>query len=955
MSNINSTVFSKHYQELKKSFIDDALINLNVHSLEGFAAQQKYFSYWEGDRLNSGAPSGRLLEKTNHFLHGVWFVYLQTSLGLIPHFKPDKPRIIDNKTIKYEQIKNSPNGLFLPKITYAHIKKIAERNSIKNYPKGDLNSCCESAWEWIAASKKISIFVTEGWKKTMSLMSIGIPTVGLSGVYNFNNSSIDKTLLSAFYQFKGHDFCFCYDNDTKKKTIENVTKAVNQLAKQLSVLGISKNFTRCTWKDTKSKGIDDYLYDYNGDEKYLKYEPFICGQSFRDISPNLVLSRKYLTDNRKECCDEIATAIDQNKLTIINSPKGTAKTEAISNYTAQFQSHGIKILVPTHRVQLMSELSRRFQIANATNYKTSLDEALGLSLCIDSMHKNSSVKFNVERYSDCILVIDEIDQLLDHLISSTTEVRKHRPEIIQNLIKLLLTAKKIIVASADISQDVVDFLEANSGEKAYIISNEYKQKSGICTQYTQTRPEVFLKDFFTAVDSGQNILMFTSSQQIISSYSTQNLEILLKKKYPHCKIMRIDAETVVNPHRKEYMCMKNINSFIEREAPDILLISPVLETGIDITSTYFDSYWGMNWGVTSVNSFSQAMARVRADIPRYIWSSNSSSLNIGNGSCFSSGLLYAQKHQSYVNKLIFFSFNDDLDWYMNDSCLKYWAERGAIVNTQKRMLVKSVRLKFSSDYKTIKINDESLEKEKKKIIVSKIKENKAANISEQYEQILSSPYLDDNDYKALVDKKDKTLEERFTQRKNKLIRYISPKSRKAELSFQLLEDEDKGLLPKIHLYWLLNQGLKTAHKIDAQRLQNNEFVIDLNNKCTAIKIAYLLNFSILQIINNPFEEYYPKHSFVIEVGSNIRSGFNKLREFDLTIKDLWSLRTLSPQSLDINLVKWCLQLLGFTLKSSRRTKSTKYYSLFDLAAETRQLLMFFWDIERVDFLERIED
>ena len=946
MSKVNNTIFLRHYQELRKSFVDDRLINLNVNSLDGFPAQQKYFEYWEGDRLTSGAPSGRLLEKTNHLLHGTWFVYLQTSLGSIPHFKPDKPRRIDGDIIKYEQIKGAPNGLFLPRITYSHIKLIAERNSIKNYPKGDLDSCYEKAWEWIAASKKITIAITEGWKKTLALMSVGIPAIGLSGVYNFNNSSRDKTLIPAFNNFKGHKFCFYYDNDKKKKTRKNVTTAAKKLSKQLSVSGISKDFERCTWSNTKSKGIDDYLFDHNGDEKHLKYEPFISGQTFQPITPNLVLNRKYLTDDNRECCNEIATAINQNRLTVINSPKGTAKTEAISDYTAQFQEFGIKILVPTHRVQLMSELSRRFQIANASNYKTSLDEALGLSLCVDSMHEKSSVKFNLQKYADCILVVDEIDQVLDHLISSTTEVRKHRPKIIQNFVKLLSIVRKIIVASADISQDVVDFLELNSGEKAYVISNEYKQKSGSCTIYSQTRPELFLKDFFKAVDSGENILMFTSSQKVTSSYSTQNLEILLQKKYPHCKIMRIDAETIVNPQRKEYMCMKNINNFIEREAPDVLLISPVLETGIDISSTYFDSYWGMNWGVSSVNSFSQAMARVRAPIPRCIWSSNSSFLNIGNGSCFSSGLRNSQKHQLFFNELTFHSFDDELDWYTNDSCTKYWCERGAVVNTQNTRLMKSVMSKFASDYKTININDDVPKKEEKDAMTQKIKTNKTENISERYDQIISSPYLDDSSFKDLVDKKDKTLDERCTQRKNRLIRYISPQSRKVEISHQLLQDEDAGFFSKINLHWLVKQGLSTAHEMDMQRLQENEFSIDLNNKCMVPKVAYLLMFGVLDIINNPSEEYYSKHPLIVEVGAKVRSGFNKLKEADLTIRDLWSLRTLSPKSLDINLTKWCLELLGFTLELSKRTKSVKYFSLCDLAVESRYILMNFWDVER---------
>ena len=67
-------IFPRHYQEFKNSFIDDDLIRLNIISLSGSAAQEKYFENYDGDRTNTGAPAGRLLEKTNHLLKGVWSV-----------------------------------------------------------------------------------------------------------------------------------------------------------------------------------------------------------------------------------------------------------------------------------------------------------------------------------------------------------------------------------------------------------------------------------------------------------------------------------------------------------------------------------------------------------------------------------------------------------------------------------------------------------------------------------------------------------------------------------------------------------------------------------------------------------------------------------------------------------------------------------------------------------------
>ena len=113
-----------------------------------------------------------------------WYVNIVTQDGVRPHFKPDNPRKHfdktknKEKTIKYEQVINSQNGYFLPKMTYRHVKLIANINKVKKYPTGDLNAYCPEAWEWLAENKKIKKGVTEGAKKTLALLSVGVPTIG---------------------------------------------------------------------------------------------------------------------------------------------------------------------------------------------------------------------------------------------------------------------------------------------------------------------------------------------------------------------------------------------------------------------------------------------------------------------------------------------------------------------------------------------------------------------------------------------------------------------------------------------------------------------------------------------------------------------------------------------------------------------------------------------------------
>ena len=134
----------------------------------------------------------------------------------------------------------------MPKLTYSHVELIAKRYKRRKYPKGEPNLYCKEVWDWIANEKKITIAITEGSKKTLALNSVGIPCIGLTGVYNFTNFSEEKkkaeekktgetlpdgNLLDCFRKFEGHNFNIYFDMDSKTQTIKNVSKAVEKLTK----------------------------------------------------------------------------------------------------------------------------------------------------------------------------------------------------------------------------------------------------------------------------------------------------------------------------------------------------------------------------------------------------------------------------------------------------------------------------------------------------------------------------------------------------------------------------------------------------------------------------------------------------------------------------------------------------------------------------------------------------
>lgn len=81
------------------------------------------------------------------------------------------------------------------------------------------------------------------------------------------------------------------------------------------------------------------------------------------------------------------------------------------------------------------------------------------------------------------------------------------------------------------------------------------------------------------------------------------MEKYFKKEFLYFKIGVVDVVIVVDKNRLEYRCCEDYNKFIEEEKFDILLVSFIVLIGIDIILKYFDSYWGINWGVIFVNIF----------------------------------------------------------------------------------------------------------------------------------------------------------------------------------------------------------------------------------------------------------------------------------------------------------------------------------------------------------------
>ncbi|WP_144875792.1 plasmid replication protein, CyRepA1 family, partial [Hyella patelloides] len=418
------------------------------------------------------------------------------------------------------------------------------------------------------------------------------------------------------------EIIFAFDNDTKPKTIANVRAAIKITGGLLASRGCK--ITVISW-NTPEKGVDDLIVAKGVDFFHCLYNNRQPLSNFNllnllDLSKYspVTVDERYLSDFNHPT----ATA----QLIGIKSAKGTGKTELIARKVQKFIYEGRQVIVITHRQQLAITLAHRFGIDYRTFIKTSSTQgALGYALCIDSLHPHANPPFNPDEWREAVVIIDEVEQVLWHLLSSDT-CQNNRVAIINSFKQLLQTVVgtggQIIVADADLSAIALDYIRALIGFpiETYVLENQHNPNKGKCSliNYSGNDPIKLVTNLVKSIERGETALVHTTGQKAKSKWGTINLESYLKKKFPTAKILRIDSESVADPNHPAMGCMDNLNAIIARY--DIVIVSPVVETGVSIDlKKHFDSVWCIAYGLQTVDAVCQTTERLRDHVTRHLW------------------------------------------------------------------------------------------------------------------------------------------------------------------------------------------------------------------------------------------------------------------------------------------------------------------------------------------------
>ncbi|WP_144875533.1 plasmid replication protein, CyRepA1 family, partial [Hyella patelloides] len=799
------------------------------------------------------------------------------------------------------------------------------------------------------------LIITEGAKKAGCLITNSYVAIALPGIYggyrqerdNWGNKIGKPSLIPQLEVFaqKEREIIFAFDNDTKPKTVANVRAAIKITGGLLASRGCK--VTVISW-NTPEKGVDDLIFARGVDFFHCLYNNRQPLSNFNllnllDLSKYspVTVDERYLSDFNHPT----ATA----QLIGIKSAKGTGKTERIARRVHQGIRQGQRAIVITHREQLAITIAHRFGIDYRTEIKTSVTQGvLGYALCIDSLHPHANPNFNPDEWREALVIIDEVEQVLWHLLNSDT-CQNNRVAIINSFKQLLQTVVgtggQIIVADADLSAIALDYIRALIGFpiETYVLENQHNPNLGkrSLINYSGNDPIKLVTNLVKSLEKGEKALVHTTGQKAKSKWGTINLESYLKKKFPTAKILRIDSESVADPNHPAMGCMGNLNAIIARY--DIVIVSPVVETGVSIDLyNHFHGVWCIAYGLQTVDAVCQTPERLRDNVTRHIWVKATAKNNrIGNGSTSVKSLLYSEHKTTRANMMLLQQAGidefDELDVNYSPESLLTWAKRACVVNDGKNNYRDSVLNKLrESGYEVSHFKEE--DKTSETLVNNSLNQTRQENYQTFTEAVSDVEKPTPEKLESLLHKRAKTKTERLQERKGNLeIRYG------VEVTPELVEKDDKGWYNKLRLHYYLTVGNIYLAQKDQQSLSNLTanskgfaFKPDINKRTLSAKVKALEILDIEQFLN-PFAHF---------TADSLEGWLEKMIQYRYEILMLLGVTIHPTKDSAIAVAQRILNKLGLKLKKlgtrGSRTDKQRVYGGCPIDPDGREAVFALW-------------
>ncbi len=721
----SSILDSNHYAELVHvSGITEGLASLNFHSLRGEACYEYLFISPELPRNNLGQVTPGWVRRYTNCTQGGWWCagldpvadWQQMEWGT---FKPDEPKFSrENKVIKYEHPPQMHTRLFCLRVTADLWQQIAHRYA-QTLP-ANFAEQTDRFWQWVLDSK-LPIVICEGAKKAAALLSQGYIAIGLPGINSgyrvrkdLAGNVIDRYLIPDLAVFANNqrEIYICFDYETKPKTIDGVNRAIAHLGEVCQT-------HQCTVKVIRlpgpEKGVDEFVVAQGSPQFGQIYDLAL------DLETDLAKTHPH-----HRLTYPVALTLNQRYLQRLDFPergivgvksaKGTGKTTALIPLIETAHQQERPILLLTHRIQLGRFLCDRIGV-NWINSSLEQNPKDGVGLCLDSLWK-----LNPEHWLGGIIILDEVEQSLWHLLNSST-CKSKRLNILrtfQRLINQVLASGGLIVAQdADLSDIAIDYLVKLAGREIepWVVVNEWQPAVGWEVNFFDTpNPAALISQLEQDLLAGYKCYVTTDSRS--GRYGSDTLDRYIRNQLQHLesqyhKTLVVCSHTTNTTDHAAVDFATQINDRVAEY--DAVFVTPTLGTGVSIDVEHFDRVYGLFQGVIPDPEVRQALARVRANVPRYLWCTKRGVGMLGSGSNNYRTLAFWYQEnykESYALMCPLQAIDVDLPLVYDPMHLRTWSKFAARINASITLYRESIKASLLLEGHQIKVLNDDSDREK---------------------------------------------------------------------------------------------------------------------------------------------------------------------------------------------------------------------------------------------------
>lgn len=466
-------------------------------------------------------------------------------------------------------------------------------------------------------------------------------------------------------------------------------------------------------------------------------------------------------------------------ITLIRAGKGVGKTEALARWLAMHPT--LKTLNVTHRVTLARSLGTRFQM-DIYNDEMMTPEKLvttnHLSCCYDSVYKLACQSYEV-------VVLDEIVQLMRHMVSETVTEKFLAMQVLLNII---YNAKYVVMMDADLQPFHIQFLRdiqlIRPDTNINVVLNLYRAAEGRELNILETiegRPDelTLLKKMVEAARVGG---MFYASNSVkdVELKAEQVLKELghdinvnhgdFIHEFGHRRAIIISGNN--SGHTEVQTFIDDINNLIRPD--DLVFCSPSMGTGVSIDSRggvpRFKEVFGRftKRAGNTPSDCSQHLARVR-DCNKY----TIAIVDDTSFECTDASLIIDQKLLTAVKAVDSKTNPFHHCWNFDANTGQYvWLDSGyslwmgfikGMEAQERNMFGMHLKMQFEQEGFVIKTHvlsfEESIDKSRSDLD-GRVKTQKSEAKEREFETRRQVPLIDDEEYKKLKAKRNLKIDER---------------------------------------------------------------------------------------------------------------------------------------------------------------------------------------------------